>query len=86
MQKIANAGEILIEIERRGIERLAGEKASRRWVSAAARWAPRNALAIERCRFAALSPRPGAVDLTLSRLPMMIIRRLLKSWAIPPLS
>ena len=55
-------------------------------MSAAARWAPRIAFAIERCRFAALPPSPWVSCLTLSRLPMMIIRRLLKSWAMPPLS
>ena len=85
-RKSPTAGRYLLRSRSLGSSGWRREKASRRCVSVAARWAPRIALAIERCRFAALPPSPWASCLTLSRLPMMIMRRLLKSWAMPPLS
>ena len=62
------------------------EKASSRLVSAAARCAPRIALRRALQIEPAFRRLLGAWRCAVSRLPITIIRRLLKSWAMPPLS
>ena len=61
------------------------ENASSLLVRAAARCAPRLAFESARCRFGLVLPR-RRWRCAVSRLPITIISRLLKSWAMPPLS
>ena len=57
------------------------ENASSLWVSCAARWPPIRALRSGRSSAASAHLRSA-----MSRLPMMTVSRLLKSWAMPPVS
>ena len=85
LQKLLQAIQEIIQIDGFGSSACRRENASRRLVSAAALCAPRLALASARCRFT-LPARPRLFRSAVSRLPSTIIRRLLKSCAMPPLS
>ena len=85
VEQFRHAGDQLVDVDRAcGSSGWRREKASRRWVSVAARSAPTRAL--PSARTIRGSPASPTWRRAASTLPVMTVSRLLKSWAMPPVS